>query len=230
MAGTEVGHCYPPFVSLGPFWPSGQTFTTWEKPFNPFISTPPRCFSNRTSAPTECFSLDCPVRERHHRYEYWHRGKQPHKEDWEVFHGSNPPGNVWVSYNRLQCHRGCGSMADIERVREFRRHHGCKTDDLQWRSQEKAWEMGILAEGDGNPERKKKPMTGHQRVIRADDYVQPGDKSPYHEYRMRRLEHRKRQKDRIEKLLRKPPSSPKEPPKGKWGRGFRSVVNFLESI
>lgn len=230
----EVGHCYPPFVSLVPFWPSGQTFTVWEKPFNPFISTPPRRFSNRTSPPTECDSLDCPVKARHHRYEYWHRGKQPHKEDWEAFHGSNPPSNVWVSYNRLQCHRGCGSMADIKRVGEFRRHHGCKTDDLQWRSQEKAWEMGIIAEGDASPPERKeksKPTGQHQRVIRAVDYLQPGDKSPYHEYRMRRLEHRKRQQDRMYNLvLRKPPNSPKEPPKGKWGRRFRSVVNFLESI
>lgn len=230
MAGMEVGYRYPPFVSLVPFWPRGQKFTTWDKPFNPFVSTPPRCFSNRTSPPTECVSLDCPVEGRHHRYEYWHRGKQPHREDWEAFHGSNPPSNVWVSYNRLQCHRGCGSMADIELVREFRRHHGCKTDDLLWRSQEKAWEMGILAEGDGDPERMEKFMTGHQRVIRAGDYLQPGDKSPYHEHRMRRLKYRKRQKDRMQKLLRRPPREPKEPPKGKWERGFRSVVNFLESI
>lgn len=226
----EVGHCYPPFVALSPFWPSGQPLTSWEKPFTPFISTPPRCFSNRTSPPTECVSLDCPVRERHHRYEYWHRGKQPHREDWEAFHGSNPPGNVWVSYNRLQCRRGCGTMADIERVREFRRHHGCKKDDLQWRSQEKAWEMGILAEGEGNPERKEKIMTGHRRVIRAADYLQPGDKSPYHEHRMRVLKYRQRQKDRMEKFLREPPSPPKESPKGKLGRGFRSIVDFLESI
>lgn len=115
-------------------------------------------------------------------------------------------------------------MADIKHVREFRRHHGCKTDDLQWRSQEKAWEMVILAEGDGEF------MTGHQRVVCAGDYLQPGDKSPYHEYRMRRLKYRQRQKDRMEMLLREPPTSPKEPPKGKWGRGLRSIVNFLESI
>ena len=177
MAGMEVGLCYLPFVSLSPFWLSGQTFTSWGKPFKPFISKPPRSFSNQTSPAAECVSLDCPVRERHHRYEYWHRGKQPHREDWEVFHGSNSPGNIWVSYNRLQCHRGCGTLADIERVSEFRRHHGCKKDDLQWKSQEKAGEMGILAGGEGNPPRKEKIITGHQRVARIGDYLQPGDKS-----------------------------------------------------
>lgn len=227
----QVGYCYPPFFALGSLWPSVKPpHTSWGKPFTPFISTPPRCFSNRTSPPTECVCLDCPVRERHHGYEYWHRGKQPRREDWEAFHGSNPPPNVWVSYNRLRCHRGCGTMADIELVREFRRHHGCKTDDLQWRSQEKAWEMGILPEGEGNPERKENIMMKHQRVVRAAEYLQPGDKSPYYEHRMRVLKYRQRQKDRMEKFLREPPSSPKEFPKGKVGQGLRSIVNFLESI
>lgn len=220
----EVGHYYPPF------WPRGQPLTSWEKPFSPFVSTPPRSFSNRISPPTECVSLDCPVRERHHTYEYWHSGKQPHRKDWDVFHGSNPPGNVWSSYNRLQCYRGCGTFADIERVREFRRHHGCKSDDLQWRSQEKVWEMGILAEGEGTPERKGKSMTEHQRVIRVADYLQPGDKSLYHEHRMRVLKYRQRQKDKMAKSLREPPSPPKEFPKGKLGRGLRSIVTFLDSI
>lgn len=226
----EVGDSYPSFVALGSFWPRDQPLTSWEKPFNPFVSTPPRSFSNRISPPTECVSLDCPVRERHHKYEYWHRGKQPHRKEWEVFHGSNPPGDVWASYNRLQCYRRCGIKADIERFREFRRHHGCKSDDLQWRIQEKVWEIGILAEGEGNPGRKEKTMTGHQIVIRAADYLQPGDKSPYHEHRMRVLKHRQRQKDKMEKTLREPPRPPKEFPKGKLWRGLRSIIKFLESI
>lgn len=225
----EVGYHYPPFV-LGPFWPSRQPLTSWAKPFSPFISTPPRCFSNRTSPPTECVSSDCPVRRRHHKYEYWHGGKQPHREDWEVFHGSNPPGAVWLSYNRLQCRRGCGDMADIERVREFRRHHGCKTDDLLWRSQEKVWEVGILVEGERNPERKGKTTTGHRRATPAEDYPYSQNKSPYYQHRMQVLKNRQRQKDRRDKILREPPSSPKEFPEGKLGRGLRSIVNFLESI
>lgn len=201
MQGMELGHFYPPFGS---------------KDQPRFVSTPPRSFSNRISPPpTECLSLDCPVKERHHKYEYWHNGKQPHREDWDVFHGSNPPGNVWRSYNRLQCQkrRGscCGTMADIERVRQFRRYHGCcksKSDDdldlqLSWRSQEKLWEMAILAEGEGIPERtgkeKENPMTTEhhkKRVIQTVDYLQPGDKSPYHEHRMRVLKYRQRQKDK----------------------------------
>ena len=92
------------------------------------------------------------------------------------------------------------------------------------------WEMGILAEGEGTPERKEKTMTEHQRVIRVADYLQPGNKSPYHEHRMRVLRYRQRQKDKREKSLRGPPSPPEEFPKGKLGRGLRSIVNFLESI
>lgn len=91
----------------------------------PYITTPPEWWLviTRAGSPKRCRASECPIKQPHATHEYWDQGLQPHRQDWEIFNGSNPPEHVWNAYHRLQGGKAT-TMEDLDSVHQFRRING----------------------------------------------------------------------------------------------------------